>query len=1299
MKKGFLSCFLSLSLLLTMMPTMAFATDETVDESADTSEVCAVTDGCTLGAGHEGECVVAPITTLISELKIGEDEDTVSNELQTLSGDITIDTDTTWNQETTLTGNLTVANGITLTLEAQVIVSGNVTISGGGKIVRGEDLQGHLITVNSDATLTLADITIDGGAVWSGTENETLQRGTVNTGISASGALIYSEGSLQVDTGTVLQNNDWNINTSGNKGGAVYIAGGSLAISDGTICNNHFGGSYGAGVLVAAAVEVKITGGIIYGNHANDGAGLFTWANLEMTDGEISHNYAETSGGGLRLASGADATVNNSKISANLAEILGGGIFSYGTTTSLSISGSEISDNVVSVGEDEASSADGGGGIYSSGTLTINADTKIIDNISAADGGGIRLQSGSNLIMNDGLIEGNRAEAFGGGIYSYASTHTFSGGRISGNYAEGDDEGQVSGGGVCLANWRSAKWGDIQITDNASSISDEDDLLLQSGYDVPTAFVFERQVSSGALNFSMQSSGAGNISALTFTVSEPGASAMELLPYLHYIVVEGLESYQPWYDSKDSTIKMARVETNGGAFGLTTQFVKNKLPEPTKDGAIFVGWYTDPNFTEANKVTEDTTISTDSTYYAKWIGMNDMELQYGGKQKITASEGISLSGYQSDNPSVATVDASGNVTATGVGTATIFATGTYNGQQTTLKATVTVKPRVLTYTNADESTGSGSITYNYSGGHHALSESLAFQWKDSPNTKVTLVEGTDINYTYTVTDSEAPDGGTERTYDYLPMPVGNYDKVKFNLLNENYIFALSDETGTRKYLEINVVVQAEDARRAYLASAWPKADQDFVYTGKGVLPVEGTLNAYPANSIDSNTVDIGTFTVDIDGLNGTSFHSEVSKIAAGTNLSEITNLDLPTKPGTYIITASAEGHGYYLYKSLVFTIKKAAITVKADDQSVYVGDEMPQFTYTVSGLVGADTLKGTLSFDCNAKDTNKAGTYTITPKGAEVPNEELYNDTIQYETGMLTIQKGSSSGGASHPEAGSTSSSSSERYEIEKPSDVENGSIKVSDSKAEKGDTVTITVTPDEGYELDELAVYDEDGDEIDLTDKGDGKFTFEMPKGDVEIEVSFAAIAGEAPKADFADVAADAWYADAVQYVFENGMMSGTSETDFSPNLTTTRGMIMTILYRLEGTPDLSNENLGYPYADVDANAYYADAVYWARQNGIVSGMSAEQFAPNNAITREQMAAILYRYAQFKGYDVSAKADLSVYTDAASVGAYATDAMAWANDAQLITGTSTTTLTPAGNATRAQVATILMRFCENIAK
>ena len=315
--------------------------------------------------------------------------------------------------------------------------------------------------------------------------------------------------------------------------------------------------------------------------------------------------------------------------------------------------------------------------------------------------------------------------------------------------------------------------------------------------------------------------------------------------------------------------------------------------------------------------------------------------------------------------------------------------------------------------------------------------------------------------------------------------------------------------------------------------------------------------------------------------------------------------------------------------------------------------------------------------------------------GVDVTGNDVYytEDTMKPED--LNTYRPSTGGGAHHPDAGG-STSSSDRYDIDKPSKVENGSIKVSDSRAEKGDTVTITVTPDEGYELDELVVYDKDGDKIDLKDKGDGKYTFEMPKGDVEIEVSFAAISDETLKANFTDVAADAWYADAVQYVYENGLMSGTSETTFSPDLTTTRGMIVTILYRMENEPAVTGTTA---FTDVAADQYYANAVAWAAQNGIVAGIDATTFAPDKAITREQMAAILYRYAQFKGYDVSAKADLSIYTDAASVGAYAVDAMAWANGAGLITGTSATTLTPAGNATRAQVAAILMRFGENIAK
>lgn len=405
----------------------------------------------------------------------------------------------------------------------------------------------------------------------------------------------------------------------------------------------------------------------------------------------------------------------------------------------------------------------------------------------------------------------------------------------------------------------------------------------------------------------------------------------------------------------------------------------------------------------------------------------------------------------------------------------------------------------------------------------------------------------------------------------------------------------------------------------------------------------------------------------------------------------------------------------YLDKSLKFELQSASNTealysyyhtvdeaIQAaepgDTITVIEDDSVPQSCYIVSFNGNGGNAIASVTVPENTKITLPVPTREGYEFAGWYDGDKLVESpyTVTADVTLLTAHwnRISSGGGAHHPEAGSTSSS--DRYEITKPSKVENGSIKVSDSKAEKGDTVTITVTPDEGYELDKLAVYDEDGDKIDLKDKGDGKFTFEMPKGDVEIEVSFALIEDETVKANFADVAADAWYADAVQYVYENGMMSGTSETTFSPDLTTTRGMIVTILYRMENEPAVTGTTA---FTDVAADQYYANAVAWAAQNGIVSGTTATTFAPNNAITREQMAAILYRYAQFKGYDVSVKADLSVYTDAAQVSTYATDAMAWANGAQLITGTSQAMQTPASNATRAQVATILMRFCENIAK
>lgn len=178
-----------------------------------------------------------------------------------------------------------------------------------------------------------------------------------------------------------------------------------------------------------------------------------------------------------------------------------------------------------------------------------------------------------------------------------------------------------------------------------------------------------------------------------------------------------------------------------------------------------------------------------------------------------------------------------------------------------------------------------------------------------------------------------------------------------------------------------------------------------------------------------------------------------------------------------------------------------------------------------------------------------------------------------------------------------------------------------------------------------------------------------------------------------FTDVKTGDWHRDAVAFVFSKGIMSGASETKFEPETNIDRGMIVTMLHRLEGTPEAAPS----AFTDVLADQYWAEAIGWASQNGVVQGYSDTEFRPSREISREQLASILYRYAQLKGYDTSEQADLSAYSDASNVSGYAKDAMGWAVAKGLISGVTESTLVPGGSATRAQAAMILMRFCENV--
>lgn len=244
------------------------------------------------------------------------------------------------------------------------------------------------------------------------------------------------------------------------------------------------------------------------------------------------------------------------------------------------------------------------------------------------------------------------------------------------------------------------------------------------------------------------------------------------------------------------------------------------------------------------------------------------------------------------------------------------------------------------------------------------------------------------------------------------------------------------------------------------------------------------------------------------------------------------------------------------------------------------------------------------------------------------------------------------------------------------------GDVDSNRHRAERGNTVTLTVTPDRGYVLDKLVVTDKDGNEIRLTDKGNGKYSFTMPRSAVTVEAVFAVEASA--DLSFIDVPASAYYYDAVYWAVDEGITNGTTATTFSPNKACTRAQMVTFLWRAAGEPE--PETTVNPFTDVAAGAYYYDAVLWAVEQGITNGTTATTFSPDATVTRAQTVTFLWRSAG------SPTVSGSGFADVAS-DAYYAGAVAWAVSEGITNGTTTTTFSPGSSCTRAQIVTFLYRY------
>ena len=343
-----------------------------------------------------------------------------------------------------------------------------------------------------------------------------------------------------------------------------------------------------------------------------------------------------------------------------------------------------------------------------------------------------------------------------------------------------------------------------------------------------------------------------------------------------------------------------------------------------------------------------------------------------------------------------------------------------------------------------------------------------------------------------------------------------------------------------------------------------------------------------------------------------------------------------------------------------YTTLQDAINAVKDNETIEIVGSSKTLTATVSG-----NKTFTVNANSNTVTLTAASGYNLT-KGA---------------AGKYTVSHQSSGGPGSS--GGSISTPTTYAVNVNAAT---NGAVAADKKTASKGTTVTVTASPSKGYVVDAVKVVDKDGKDVAVTEK-DGKYVFTMPASAVTVTGSFKAETPAPVALPFTDVKSGNWFYDAVKYAYAQGLMTGTSATTFAPNGTMNRAMIVTVLYRLEKSPAVTGAS---KFTDVPAGQWYSDAVAWAAANKIVNGYDETTFGPMNAVTREQMAAILFRYEQVKGLEnVTLEENLNRFPDQNKISAYAIPALQWAVGQKIINGNADGTLDPTGTATRAQVAQI----------
>ena len=1084
-----------------------------------------------------------------------------------------------------------------------VIVGGNSNVDGwllpeGTYYLKGEN-NGNDVTIDrpiviqKKVTICLNGMTLQGTA-----GNYPVFR------IEGNGELTLTD--CQKDTGKVIHNS--NITGSGS---GVHVKGsGKFYLYGGTITKNT--ADYGGGVLVTSGTTFNMYGGSITNNTATgSGGGVFvsgTNSKFTMTGGTIGGNSAEN-GGGVFVTNGGTFTMNGGTIGGtdanryyNQAKGNGGGVH-------VGNKGTFIMNGDASISCNEAKG--NGGGVYMDGeksTFTMTGDASISCNEAKGNGGGVYMDGEkSTFTMTGGEISGNEAKGNGGGVYVDGTTFTVSGAaKVTGNKKNNANNN------VYLPESKNITIGAAQTdligvtTANAPTEDGTTIATAGSGYTITDA----DKASFYSDNISYQVVHEGDklvLKASTPTPPPPPPTPTEHKHFLcgktHTAIGDHKTDTQiiftkwtnenalpdtqgSYYLDKDVTLSTNWIPADGTVLCLNGHSIKaagNITAIIVNDNRTFTLCDCKGEGTAYGKITHPVGNTGSGVYVRGTFNMyggsitNNTANQGGGVYIVNGGAFNLFGGSITNN----TADNGGGVYVGG-GQFTMYG-GEISGN------TATVSGGGVSVSGGKFTMSGGRITGNKGSGVF-VNDNTTFTVSGAPTVKgntvnngvsnVHLTGGTNTTITIGGALTDGASIGVTKGAGSAGSVIatGATEDYSGKFSSDNTQYVVKHDAATKKL--VLAVPSAATHTHSYNENTWSKnttnhwhqcTDADCPNKSKSIKDKAAHVYDNDADATCNVCGYVRTVTPGNIPVSGVALNTTTATLEVG-------------KTTTLTATVTPENAA------------KKSVTWTSSDTSVA--------TVAADGTVTA-VKAGTAAITATAADgSGKSATCTVTVTGGG-------------STGGSSGGGGSSSGGSSGGGGGSSSPSNHPvKAEVSKDPD---GSVSLSKTSAAKGDKVTITVKPERHYEVDEVIVRDSKGKQLAVKDNGDGTFTFEMPADKVTVEPSFSWVN------PFADVADSAYYVDAVEWMLKREVTQGTTETTFSPDLNCTRAQIVTFLWRVAGSPAPKGT---VSFADVSADSYYAKAVAAATENGITDGIGGGLFSPDATCTRAQSAVFLYRVA-----------------------------------------------------------------------